>query len=38
MPPYPIIDIIQLLVVQDEVREADHVVDGICLHGERPQQ
>lgn len=36
--PYPIIDIIQLLVVQNEVREANHVIDGICLHEERPQQ
>lgn len=36
--PYPIIDIVQLLVVQNEVREANHVVDGICLHGERPQR
>lgn len=36
MSPYPIVDIIQLFVVQDEVWEADHVIDGICLHGEKP--
>lgn len=36
MNPYPIINIIQLFVVQDEVWEADHVIDGICLHEEKP--
>lgn len=28
---HPIINIIQLFGLQDEVRETNHIVDGICL-------
>lgn len=28
---HPIINIIQLFGFQDEVRETNHIIDGICL-------
>lgn len=32
--PYPIIDIVQLFVVKDELGEADHVIDRVRLQRE----